>query len=285
MSKLNEKILEFRENVGQSIAGLALLMKMDPDDYAELEKEWIPPDEILKRLCSLFEWNFLEIKKLADNSPSKNKKNNNSELNSSPSIKKNVDDSDVALFSKMIVEARNEVKQDEIGIATLMGISVEYYREIEKGFLPPNDLIRKICTLFGWNYKQIKQKINAQSTIQFDNRQPIIDPSEIKKSFSSHETKFNLDFEPPIPLYELIQEYFTDYRDKGLHIHNDIIQVLIEVLGVWYGNFETTRTKSEVMKDFQILRKAFVQRALENKSLPKEEVYTPETTRSKDVPF
>ena len=87
------------------------------------------------------------------------------------------------------------------------------------------------------------------------------------------------------PLYELIQEYFTDYRDKGLHIHNDIIQVLIEVLGVWYGNFETTRTKSEVMKDFQILRKAFVQRALENKSLPKEEVYTPETTRSKDVPF
>ena len=67
------------------------------------------------------------------------------------------------------------------------------------------------------------------------------------------------------PLYELIQEYFTDYRDKGLHIHNDIIQVLIEVLGVWYGNFETTRTKSEVMKDFQILRKAFVQRALENK--------------------
>ena len=230
MSKLNEKILEFRENVGQSIAGLALLMKMDPDDYAELEKEWIPPDEILKRLCSLFEWNFLEIKKLADNSPSKNKKNNNSELNSSPSIKKNVDDSDVALFSKMIVEARNEVKQDEIGIATLMGISVEYYREIEKGFLPPNDLIRKICTLFGWNYKQIKQKINAQSTIQFDNRQSIIDPSEIKKSFSSHETKFNLDFEPPIPLYELIQKarIDADQNIEGISLLLQINQELYE---------------------------------------------------------
>lgn len=87
------------------------------------------------------------------------------------------------------------------------------------------------------------------------------------------------------PLYEIIQEYFTDYRDKGLHIHNDIIQVMIEVLGVWYGNFEVAKTKPELMKDFQILRKAFVQRALVNKSLPKEEVYMPETTRSKDVPF
>ena len=87
------------------------------------------------------------------------------------------------------------------------------------------------------------------------------------------------------PLYEVIQEYFTDYRDKGLHIHNDIIQVMIEVLGVWYGDFEHARTKAEIMESFQILRKAFVQRALENKSLPKEEVYTPVTTRSKDVPF
>lgn len=87
------------------------------------------------------------------------------------------------------------------------------------------------------------------------------------------------------PLYEMIQEYFTEYRDKGLHIHNDIIQAMIEILGTWYGNFRDARTKSEVMKDFQVTRKAFVQRALLNKSLPKEEVYMPETTRSKDVPF
>ena len=72
MSILNEKILEFRENVGQSIEGLALLMQMDPEEYAELEKDWIPSDEILQRLCSLFEWNYKDIKRIADNSPSKN---------------------------------------------------------------------------------------------------------------------------------------------------------------------------------------------------------------------
>ena len=87
------------------------------------------------------------------------------------------------------------------------------------------------------------------------------------------------------PLYEMIQEYFTEYRDKGLHIHNDIVQIMIEILGTWYGNFKHARTKSEVMADFQVIRKAFVQRALVNKSLPNEEVYMPKTTRSKDVPF
>jgi hypothetical protein len=51
MSKLNEKILEFRDDIGQSIEGLALLMQMDPEEYTRLEKDWIPPDDILRRLC------------------------------------------------------------------------------------------------------------------------------------------------------------------------------------------------------------------------------------------
>jgi len=87
------------------------------------------------------------------------------------------------------------------------------------------------------------------------------------------------------PLYEMIQEYFTDYRDKGLHIHNDIIQIFIEILGTWFGNFVNKRSKKEVMHDFQHIRKGFVQRALANKSLPKYEVDTPQSTRSKATPF
>jgi len=76
MSKLNEMILEFREDIGQSIEGLALLMQMEPEEYARLEKDWIPPDETLQRLCALFEWNYQEIKRLADNTPSPRKQQN-----------------------------------------------------------------------------------------------------------------------------------------------------------------------------------------------------------------
>lgn len=87
------------------------------------------------------------------------------------------------------------------------------------------------------------------------------------------------------PLHEMIQEYFIDFRDKGLHIHNNIVQIFIEILGTWFGNFDIVRSKQEVMTDFQEVRKGFVQRALENKSLPKHDVDTPQSTKSKDAPF
>ena len=45
MSELNQKIREFREDIGQSIEGLALLMQMEPEEFARLEEGWIPPDE------------------------------------------------------------------------------------------------------------------------------------------------------------------------------------------------------------------------------------------------
>ena len=149
MSKLNQMIYEFREDIGQSIEGVALLMGMEPDDYAELEKEWIPPDEILKRLCSLFEWNYKEIKKIADNSPSTDQRKNNKEPVSNFLKDENYIDKELPLFSKMVIQAKKEVNQDEIGIATLLGIPVEYFKEIEDGLLPSNELTRKICTLFG----------------------------------------------------------------------------------------------------------------------------------------
>ena len=77
MSELNQKIREFREDIGQSIEGLALLMQMEPEEFARLEEDWIPPDEILQRLCSLFEWNYKDIKRLADNTSNSKPKQKN----------------------------------------------------------------------------------------------------------------------------------------------------------------------------------------------------------------
>ena len=57
MAKLNEMIKEFRLSIDQSVEAIALLMQMDSDDYARLEEDWIPPADILQRLCALFEWN------------------------------------------------------------------------------------------------------------------------------------------------------------------------------------------------------------------------------------
>ena len=132
----------------------------------------------------------------------------------------------------MIIEARNEARQDEKGIATLMGISVEYYKEIEEGLLPPNELIRKLCTLFGWNYNEIKQKINAQSKIKFDKRQPIIDPRKIKKPFPETELSLEIDFEPPVSLNEQIYKarMEADQSVEGISLLLQINQELLSFL-------------------------------------------------------
>ena len=62
-------IKEFRLSIDQSVEAIALLMQMDPDDYARLEEDWIPPADILHRLCTLFEWNYQDISRLALNTP------------------------------------------------------------------------------------------------------------------------------------------------------------------------------------------------------------------------
>lgn len=206
MSRLNEMIFEFRENIGQSIEGLALLMQMDPEDYAELEKDWIPPDEILHRLCSLFEWNFKEIKRIADNSPSKKPKNNNSENLQKTFSKNTSDEIGISPFAKMVVDARIAAKQDARGISTLMGISVDYYQEIEDGLLPPNDILRKLCTLFGWNFKEIRQKINAQSKALLGIWKPLLDAKEIQSQLPNSDLPDLTEVEPVISLNEQIRQ-------------------------------------------------------------------------------
>jgi len=162
VSKLNEMIREFREDIGQSIEGLALLMQLEPDEFARLEEDWIPPDDILKRLCALFEWNYNDIKRLADKTPSVKSKKKELEKPDSSLAEETSAKTKVPQFAKMIQEARMTAGQNTLGIATLLSIAPDYYEEFESGLIPPDDLLRKLCSLYGWNYKQIQQKINSQ---------------------------------------------------------------------------------------------------------------------------
>ena len=45
----------------------------------------------------------------------------------------------------MVRESRNNAGQDAKGISTLLGVSLDYYEEIESGLVPPDNIIRKLC--------------------------------------------------------------------------------------------------------------------------------------------
>ena len=59
---LNQRIRQAREEVSQSIEGLALLLQLNPEYYEKLESGGITPDEeLLKKICALFQWNYQEL--------------------------------------------------------------------------------------------------------------------------------------------------------------------------------------------------------------------------------
>ena len=146
MSELNQKIRKFREDIGQSIEGIALLMQMAPEEFARLEKDWVPSDEILQRLCSLFEWNYKDIKMLADNTPNSKPKEKNRANKQQVSVSGASDEIATTPLAGIVRKARNNAGQDIKGISTLLGVSTDYYEEIETGLVPPNNLLRKLCS-------------------------------------------------------------------------------------------------------------------------------------------
>lgn len=87
------------------------------------------------------------------------------------------------------------------------------------------------------------------------------------------------------PMYEMIYEYFPSFRDKGTHIHNDITVTFIEMLKIWYSDFDIPTTKKEFMTEFLRRRKSFVQRALESRALPRGDVPAAKVTLYQSVDY
>ena len=234
MSELNQRIREFREDIGQSIEGLALLMQMEPEEFARLEEDWIPPDEILQRLCSLFEWNYKDIKRLAYNTPNSKPKKRNHVNKQEVSVEGISDEIAPTPLAGMVRESRNNAGQDIKGISTLLGVSLDYYEEIESGMIPPDIIIRKLCSLYGWNYKQIQQKIKTQSTHILGTRQPPLPASEIQARLTKVEIPNIEEVSPGVSLHEQIKQarVEADQNAEG-------ISLLLQINPEYYQQIES----------------------------------------------
>ena len=239
-------IREFRENIGQSVDGLALLMKLESDEYAKLEEDWIPPDDILKRLCTLFEWNYHDIKRLADKIPSVKSKKKNLKNHDSSFEKETSSKSGVPQFAKMIQEARINAGQNSLGIATLLGISPDYYEEFESGLIPPDDLLRKLCSLYGWNNKQIQQKIKSLSPVLYGTRQPPLPVKEMQARLPKTKLPKLQEIRTVVPLHELIQQSRMEAKQNV-----EGISLLLQISNEYYEKIEA----GEVFPEQELLKK------------------------------
>jgi transcriptional regulator with XRE-family HTH domain len=171
VAKLNEMIKEFRISIDQSTEALALLMQVNQEDYARLEEDWIPPADILQRLCTLFEWNYQEISRLALNTP---------QARQAPAVEGG---RARATFGEQLQTERLAVGQTLEGLATLLGIPVDYYQALEESVIPSDELLRKICAMFEWNYRQVRQRLITSTTPNFGGYQPPLSARDIRTRF------------------------------------------------------------------------------------------------------
>ncbi|MBF0277609.1 MAG: helix-turn-helix transcriptional regulator [SAR324 cluster bacterium] len=178
MAKLNEMVKEFRLSINQSAEAIAMMLQISKEQYEELESNWVPPDEFLKQMCSLFEWNYNDIKRIAQNTavPSKKQENRGDHSTSAPST-------EPSSFHKLLRQAREQAGQPPETIAMLLNIPVEYYQTFEEKTIPTDELIRKICTLFSWNYNDTRQQIINRSTPRITTGTPPLSLKEFQERF------------------------------------------------------------------------------------------------------
>ena len=246
MSELNKKIREFREDIGQSIEGIALLMQMEPEEFLRLEEDWIPPDDILKRLCSLFEWNYKEIKRLAQNTPNSKLKLKNHGKKQQISVESTLDEIAPTPLAGIVRKSRNNAGQDIKGISTLLGVSADYYEEIEAGLVPPDNILRKLCSLYGWNYKQIQQKIKTQSTYIFGPNQPPLPVNEIQARLPKVEIPDIEEVSPNVSLHDQIKRARVE-ADQNV----EGISLLLQINTEYYERIES----GDAIPDPELLKK------------------------------
>jgi len=140
MAKLNEMIREFRESINQSVEALAMLLQLPPEEYNQLEENWNPPDPVLERICTLFEWNYQDIKRISLQGPFNEDSDSEEEGDADTG-----QSSPASLpFAQKLAQARMEAGQTPEGMAMLLGVSEDYYYFWKK---TPNQMMI-FCAVF-----------------------------------------------------------------------------------------------------------------------------------------
>ena len=177
MSKLNQMILNFRNSKNQSVEAMAIMLNISIEDYIRLEKDWNPPDEVLKKISILFNYNLNDLKRASLLIPNKKIDNENA-------TEKNLNDNQKSIFSfnQLVKKSRIDVGQTKEGISMMLEISLDLYNKLEDDLIPNDDLLKKICMLFSWNYFDIRNKLLTKNNPLSKTQRPPLSFEEIKLS-------------------------------------------------------------------------------------------------------
>lgn len=247
MAKLNDMIREFRESIHQSIDAVAMLMQMTPEQYSRLEEDWIPPDNILERLCALFEWNYQDVRRIALHGPRDSSPGNYSpDADSSAQVEAGAASPESGSFHEQLRNAREQVEQSPEGMATLLGTSVEYYLALENSVIPDDDLLRRICSLFSWNFKQVRQKLLTRHNPVFAPARPPLSAEEMRVESPGMQQPEIPEGAEPKPLGQRLREAREEVEQT-----REGLALLLQVNPEFYARIES----GDIVPDQDLLKR------------------------------
>ena len=107
-------------------------------------------------------------------------------------------------------------------------------------------MLRKLCSLYGWNYKQIQQKINSLSPVLYGTRQPPMPVKEMQARLPKMELPEQQEIPTVVPLHELIQQSRIEAKQNV-----EGISLLLQIGTEYYEQIES----GEVFPEQELLKR------------------------------
>ena len=201
---------EARRTANQSVEVMGFLLNMSGEDYEALESWKYPDEETLKRLCLMMEWNYYDTQRLIINemiSPHREAAPEGEEPEAEsarPARPAGAERTHPAApkttsMGERLREVRLVTGQSIDIIALMLGIDADHYKRLEEGEHPSDTLLRRISTVYNWNYQDLLAVLKSSQALSFQPAQvgmPYLGASaqvsRVKKIFREMEEVFPL---------------------------------------------------------------------------------------------
>ena len=210
-----------------------MLLGISEENYLKLEEDVLPDDDLLRRICTLLSWNYQETRqKLLSRHnplfPSSRPPLSYEEMLESAEPVEPVEVPEVSapkLLTERLREAREKVSQTIEGMALLLQVSPEYYEQIEEGkTIPEEELLKRIASLFEWNYHELLEEDRRSRFIHFQSSDR---PLGIR-SRSDSERELN-------EVLRIIREGWNELRPDQQRSLLNQLELIRDTLQLWQG--------------------------------------------------
>ena len=174
----HQLLRDARSTANQSVEVMGFLLNLSGEEYEALESWKYPDEETLKRLCLMMEWNYYDTQRLIINemiSPHRDAVPEAEEPGGQlgrPSPPTEGERTHPAApkttsLGERLREVRLVTGQSIDIIALMLGIDADHYKRCEEGEHPSDNLLRRISTVYNWNYQDLLAVLKSSQARSF----------------------------------------------------------------------------------------------------------------------